>query len=267
MTGASKEPDMRDYDLELIAALVEGRLDDETEARALIDSGPQHRTEYEAQKLAFETLRGTGTAALSETESAQLHRDLWTALRTEAAAKPAKTPWYYIWAPVTAGLFVIVGLVTVLNQIGGVDADQLAADLPVTTAADAETLGTAESGGGEASPTVEEETDSGATATTAAGSDGSTDEAVALYAAEAQRVRQGELSAPLQEYSDAGVDADTDQACVEQAGLVDHRILATLSSPDDGSRVAVAHPEDETLADSPLVFVDLTTCEIVYRDE
>ena len=267
MTGASKEPDMRAYDLELIAALVEGRLDDETEARALIDSSSQHRIEYEAQSLAVETLRGAGTAALSETESAQLHRDLWTALRTEAAAKPAKTPWYHIWAPVAAGLFVIVGLVTVLDQIGGVDADQLAADLPVTTAADAETRDTADTGGGEVSPTAGEETDGGATATTAAASDGPTDEAAALYAAEAQKVRRGELSTPLQEFSDAGVNADTEQACVEQAGLVDHRILATLTSPDDGNRVAVAHPEDETLADAPIVFVDLTTCEIVYRDE
>ena len=267
MTGASKEPDMRDHDLELIAALVEGRLDDETEARALIDSSPQHRTEYQAQRLAFEALRDAGSATLSETESARLHRDVWTALRTEAAAKPAKTPWYYIWAPVAAGLFVIVGLVTVLNQIGGVEADQLALDLPVTTAADAEAPDPAESGGGEASPTVAEETDGGATDTTAAGSDVSGDEAAALYAAEAQRVRQGELSAPLLEYEEGRADADTDQACVERAGLADHRILATLTSPEDGHRVAVAHPEDETLADSPIVFVDLTTCEIVYRDE
>jgi hypothetical protein len=267
MTGASKEPDMRDHDLELIAALVEGRLDDETEARALIDSSPRHRTEYEAQKLAFETLRDAGTAALTETESAQLHRDLWTALRTEAAAKPAKTPWYYVWAPVAAGLFVIVGLVTVLNQVGGVEADQLAADLPVTTAV-AETLDTSESGaeGGASAPTTESE--GRATVTTAAtGSDGSTDEAAALYATEAEQLRRGELSAPLQEFTDTGADADSDQACVEEAGLADHVILATLTSPDDGHEVAVAHPEDETLSDSPIVFVDLSTCEIVYRDE
>jgi hypothetical protein len=256
---------MRDHELNLIAALVEGRLDDETEARALIDSSPQHRSEYEAQKLAYETLRDAGTASLSETESARLHRDLWTALRTEAAAKPTKTPWYYVWAPVAAGLFVIVGLVTVLNQIGGVEADQLAADLPVTTAGDAETLDTVDSGaegGGSATTSA-----AGAPGSTGSGTDGSTDEARALYAAEAQQLRQGDLNAPLEAYEDSSTEADSDQACVEEAGLSDHRILATLTSPDDGNRVAVAHPEGETLADSPIVFVDLSTCEIVYRDE
>src|ERR687892_348665 len=102
---------MRDQDLELIAALVEGRLDDETEARALIASSAEAREEYEAQKRAYESLAAMGTAHLTETERATLHRDLWTELRGGDTPERTKTPWYVRWSPVAAGLFVVVGIV------------------------------------------------------------------------------------------------------------------------------------------------------------
>ncbi len=111
---------MRDHELELIAALAEGRLEDESEARALIASSAEHLAEYEAQKLAFETLRSTPPAAMTDIERAALHRDVWTELRSPVPVGASGNPWYYRWMPVAAGMFVVVGLVAVINQ-GGQD--------------------------------------------------------------------------------------------------------------------------------------------------
>ena len=43
---------MRNKEVELIAALAEGSLEDETAARALVASSTKHQAEYEAQKTA-----------------------------------------------------------------------------------------------------------------------------------------------------------------------------------------------------------------------
>jgi len=73
---------MRKNEIELIAALAEGRLEDETAARALVDSSAAHRAEYEAHKTALEALIAIPSAQLSEHESAALHRDVWTELQS-----------------------------------------------------------------------------------------------------------------------------------------------------------------------------------------
>lgn len=67
---------MREHEIDLIAALVEGRLEDETEARALITSSPEMRQEYQAQKLAYEALAGAGMVRMTESERSALHRDI-----------------------------------------------------------------------------------------------------------------------------------------------------------------------------------------------
>lgn len=109
---------MRDQELELIAALVEGRLEDETEARALITSSIEAREEYETQKLAHDALQAMGTARLGEDERAALHRDVWTDLRAGAPTPKTRRPWYYRWVPVAAALFLVVGLAAVLSGGG-----------------------------------------------------------------------------------------------------------------------------------------------------
>ncbi|HSM45432.1 MAG TPA: hypothetical protein VK969_10490, partial [Acidimicrobiia bacterium] len=81
---------MRDDQIELIAALVEGRLEDESEARALIDSAPEFREEYEGQKTAYEMLTRVGTASLSDGERSALHRDVWTSLRQGTNTSPGR---------------------------------------------------------------------------------------------------------------------------------------------------------------------------------
>jgi hypothetical protein len=269
---------MRDHDLELIAALVEGRLEDETVARALIASSVEAREEYEAQKSAYQSLRSMGTAHLTETERAALHREVWTELHKEAPVK-GRSPWYYRWAPVAAGLFVVVGVAAVLSgggqevattfgdiaaELGG-DGDEDAA-APTTTAAGAADLYSDDAAGAEQAPatdTTEAMTDTTFAAEETGGSG-------AFYAAEAARVRDGVFTARLQGYDEAS-DPNVDR-CLEQAGLTNYGPVATYMPADTAQSnleepIVVAAPEQSVLAEAPLAFVDLSTCELVYFDE
>jgi hypothetical protein len=269
---------MRDHDLELIAALVEGRLEDETEARALIASSPEAREEYEAQKLAFESLRSMGVASLTEEERAALHRDVWTELRTETQAKRTM-PWYYRWVPVAAGLFVIIGLVTVLSG-GGQEVAETSNDIasglrdgeggaaPTTTAAGATFLDSGQDdAGAESAPT--ETTEEMSETTFAA--ETQSDESAAAFEDEATRVRERAFTARLQDYDEEAEDADV-EACLQQADLINYQPVATLTRPDPATSnleetIVVAAPERSDIADAPLAFVDLDTCEVVYLDD
>lgn len=283
---------MRDRDLELIAALVEGRLEDETEARALIASSPEHQAEYEAQKLAFTTLQEAGPASMTETERAVLHRDVWSTFRTEVAAKPARSPWYYRWAPVTAVLFVAVGLTAVLSQggdDGATETANLAADLPVETtgAADAATAedGTAETfaeAGGLTTDTTEAATEGTTTPEEGeAGADERTDtdlapvpdDEAAFYTAQAAEVRveESDEESPSTSTTEAAAISPS-QACVDtaasDAGLGDYRFVTMLPSPTgDGTEIAAAIAEGVDPTSAPVAFVQLNTCELVYLHE
>lgn len=278
MTRASNHG-MQDHDRELIAALVEGRLDDESEARALISSSPELREEYEAQQIAYEALRSTIPAKLSESERSDLHRDVWTALRAETASRPA--PWYSRLAPVAAGLLVVIGVATVFLP-GGQDSggDEAAAPLSADSATSASTSIAAESGGGEA------DGDDGETLETTAqsGEEAPADGAAAFYSSEAARVREGDFDeGNLETFSYTRTSNAPDiEECVDAAGLRAFRVVATLSeatTPQESATgstttsipaeaaIAVAVPEDADLGTAPVVFVDLGTCEVVYTDE
>lgn len=267
---------MRDHELELIAALVEGRLDDETEARALIAASTQAREEYEAQNLAYESLQAMGGAQLSEVERSTLRRDVWTELRADVPTGRSKNPWYYRWAPVAAGLFVVVGLAAVLTQ-GGQDAATTAGEISTALggadgASEATTTTAAGDAAGEAGDgddALEESapaTTEAMTETTAA--DTSYTRA-SFYEAEAVRVREGDYGERLRLYSADG-DDDVD-GCLAQLDLPEHRPVATLDPPTEvagnvGQHLLIAAPNDVPLADAPLTFVDLETCEVVYLD-
>ncbi len=109
---------MHDHDLDLIAALAEGSLHDETAARALVENCPECREEYAGQRAAIEFLASAPEVSMTELERAGLHRDLWTELRS-APATTKQVPWWYRWSYVAAGLFVVVGLAGVLSgQLG-----------------------------------------------------------------------------------------------------------------------------------------------------
>lgn len=265
---------MRDNELELIAALVEGRLEDETEARALIASSPEFREEYESQKLAYEALQGAASVELTESERSALHRDVWTALRREKTVA-GSSPWYYRWIPVTAAaLLVLVGLVAVLGQVGGQDSafDEIAADLAdgggenTAETTDSDSAG-ADEAGDDGAETFEESTES-----TAAASESLPDDPARYYAQEAERVREGEFTGRMQTY-DTESDRDV-SGCLERADLAEYLAVAILTPPDQVSQesvgeplVVVAVPEGSELSDAIVAFVDLSSCQVVYLDD
>lgn len=277
---------MRDHELELIAALVEGRLDDEAEARALVSSSSELQEEYQAQKLAYESLRDLGTASMSEIERASLHRDVWTAIRSNEKSAPSASPWIYRWVSIAAGLFVVVGLVTVLSQ-GGDDAAETFSEIGQalesgTTSADSD-------GGGEGFTAGDDGADSGSVmeetgTTTATASEEprslSTEPAV-FFSTQVSAVRDGDFDATRMEAYEADESDDAElETCfdvaIDDAGLDGYEVVATFI-PSAGAatnttfvtetRFAVAIPRAADPATAPIAFVDLNSCELVYLDE
>ena len=262
---------MRDQELELIAALAEGSLDDESDARALVASSEEARAEYEAQVGALNALSSVEPAMMSDSEKSTLRRDLWTELTAEARAKTAtKTPWYYRWTSVAASLFVVVGLVAVINQ---------ASQDPVaeTFREIGSSLDGGDSGrdgdGGSASVTTQAGSaaaEDGAEGAEPAAAPSAADET--YFYEQASKLRSGELT-NLTSGSDQSVD-DSLQACVDRS-LSGYMALGTLPDPigansevSEGATTAiVATPEESELASSAIAFVDADSCDLLHIDE
>lgn len=239
---------MRDHERELIAALADGSLEDETEARALLESSAEARTEYELQLDALRALSAAGAVMMTESERAVLHRDLWGRLRAEQA-KPA-TAGVYRWSLAAAALFVVVGLAAVLgggllNQAdSGEDraVEAIAADEADTSVAAAETADAlAGDGAAPMSPEAQE-----------------------YFAEEAARLRRSGTSFR----TDADDPEEVD--CLATAGLFDHEVIAVVgeddAAPVPGSYLAAVARGEEIGADTPIHFVDSDVCEEVYVD-
>jgi hypothetical protein len=261
---------MRNRDLELIAALVEGRLDDETQARALIESSAEARAEYEAQRLAYNVLSDLEPAALTETERSALHRDVWGALRSHPVGKTTSAPWYVRWVPAVAGIsvLVIVGVVVTLGggQESG-DFSEVAADLggATTTAA---ASGGAEDGdaGGDMAPLDAPTSTAGAMSQE---EDEISPEATQFFTAEAARIRTTE--GPGTTVGDDSTEQTDLESCLEDADLGGHVVADTVDVPDEldaaPGTVIAAIPEGVEVEGAPVTFVDRSTCEVVYVDE
>jgi hypothetical protein len=266
---------MRNHEIELISALVEGRLEDESEARSLIASSVDLQTEYEAQKKAHEALAAAGPTFMRDDERAALHRDVWTALTAET--RPSRTPWYYRWVPITAGLFVVVilGAVIVGGQADTVETAAVgaAADSAETTVAAA--TGTTEAAAGTTEAMAEAEA-----ASPLDESDGRAfDQLDAGLFADAARALRREGAVALAPASSAETAIDLDE-CLDKAdlhdvdviGIIDSASLADMSGtsiPDDVSKAfIVAVPADDDLETASFIFfVDSETCELVYTGQ
>ncbi len=246
---------MHDHSLDLIAALADGSLSDEAEARALVESCPECREEYRAQTEVIAWLASTPTVEMTDLEKAALHRDLWTELRNQPGKSPA-TPWWQRLAYVAAGLFVTVGLVSVLNNGALNDTGESGA----TTVAEALDAPVEEapfvaqgSDDGESAPEMATTT-AAATETTAFASGG--EESLALLFAELAedaRARQADRSATQ------GTDRDV-EACLSRVGLDEHVVVDEIDRDQIYLLVMPEDPEAEPI----VTFVVLPRCEIVY---
>lgn len=268
---------MREHELDLIAALAEGTLEDETEARALIASSERHRAEYEAQKAAIAALSDVESAEMTEQERAALRRDLWTELRSTEAAAPEKTSWLYRWSFAAAALLVLVGLVAVLSQGGFMAADEAAdsANLDTTEEAASDFLAPAESAQRTETTTAVGESDGAAGADTGLEADemAETRGDAAVFADAAERLRSTDF---------LGVSAAPDASMFDAAELEDCLLLAELEgfevvgtmtgeqisdtmTPEETFIVAVGR-DGELDAGAPIAFVEAGSCAVVHID-
>lgn len=254
---------MNRQELELIAALAEGSLDDETEARRMVASSPEFQAEYEAQRTAIETLRQVPEARLTEHERSALRRDVWTELRAQPAGRKLATPWYYRWSTVAAGLVLIVGLVAVLNRsdstVGLSQADD-ATELAAETERVATTnLAAEEAADGAAAPLASD--DFGA----ALDSDDS-EEATGFLAEVAVQARLGSAGSLTYSAAEAPDAKQSLELCLAAAGLEGHEVIGQLQFSPETTYIVAAPSEVDLTTDTPISFVDAASCELFYTD-
>lgn len=240
---------MHEHDLDLIAALADGSLDDQSAARDLVETCQECRQEYQTQVAILATLAIVEPVTMTELEKASLHRDLWTELR----AQPAETaaPWWYRVSYAAAGLFVVVGLVAVVNQLAG---DEVAETFSEVSS------GLDEGASGEtASPLSDDGSEESAGTTVAAADAGAGDTPDFKTLAEEARLQQ--LPPSVRANDSASEDLD----CVNAAGLENQEVVGTVDA-DRKYLIAVANDEDLD-AETPVNFVDATTCEVAHVEE
>ncbi len=244
---------MHRHDLDAIAALADGTLQDETAARALIESCQECRAEYESQRAVLTALSSVEAAVMTETEKAALHRDLWTALPSGQVPQPSKS-WWYRLSYATAGLFVVIGVAAVISQTGASDNAETLTGITVgldAADADAEAVDErqAESVGGAAT----EQTYA------AAAPDQPLD-----YTAIAELVRTDSDALSYSNFADDETASAPEEMgdCVLQAGLEDERILGAIES------FLLTVPVDADIGpDTPITFIQTDTCTVVHVEE
>jgi hypothetical protein len=265
---------MHRHDLNTIAALADGSLKDETQARALVESCDECRVEYESHKVVIAALAAVEPVTMTDLEKAALHRDLWTDLRADAAPAVKTPPWWYRWSYAAAGVFVVVGLVGVVSQLGGVSTSDSAAPEVFEAPDDASGvagLGTEDDGGADEVGADEAATDEAEVAETtiAAAEDAgngaetlsrSLDAATFSLLVEQARSVEPTSSEAAATFSN---DATARRAaeCVEEAGLSAQEVVGKVeASTMYLLTVAIGEEFD---ADTVFTVVDFETCQVL----
>ena len=261
---------MHSHDLDLIAAFADGSLQDSGEAQGLIESCAQCRAEYDAQLSTLAALDALPPVSpMTDIEKAALHRDLWTELRNPPAPVRAANPWWYRWTYAAAGLFVVVGLVSVIGQLDQDDSAQ-----PETLLAADTTAGGDDSTRDEEAEQFAPQSEGGsATATTTAADDGPQESPTTTAAA--TETTQAELAADedfeevataartsaLPEATTATTVAQQAEQCLDDEALGGHELLATIEL--DRTYLILIPAGVQLTENTPITFVDAATCEVV----
>lgn len=233
---------MRKHEVELITALAEGRLADESEARALIESSPKALIAYQDQVAAIEALsKLRDRPEMTGPEKSAMQRDLWTELtaaRTAPAAKKGKSATGAL-GYATAGIFVVAGLFAAMNVLGNSEFLQPAS---------LETLGGSTS----------------ATSDSAAEPPEIQVDRNERLAVLSEQARSGSLTYTRSAEADDVVSAASD--CLAEAGLDGYRLLGAIS--ESGASYLIVVPPGESFDRTmPIVFVDEATCTVAHRDD
>lgn len=266
---------MRRRDIELMAALAEGTLEDETEARALVATSEEHRSEYEAQLTAINALTGLGSAQMTQTETAALHQHVWSTLRAQPTQAKKGLPWYFRVGYGAAGLLVVIGLFSALDLGGGAsDSTGIAAETGGSqTFEDTQEASKAT----EQATRSADDTDGGEDASAAGGIAPSTplDAPLERFLADsADRIRAGDLTSDSltteSAYEQAEL-AEQNSDCVTEAGLVGYEALTFIdfegSDPEPMSFLVAVPETTEISPATPVVFIQPDDCTIVFTAE
>ncbi len=242
---------MHRHDLDLIAEYAGGLLEEETVARNLVETCNVCRAEYESQMSVLGALAGMESLAMTDQEKAVLHRDLWTDLRRPATTPTAaRRPWATWAAGVTAVLLLSVGLVGVLNQLGGGD----------TTAETFSEVGSSLDNG--FSGEGREETTRAATD----GLAGAPSEGLGYFydsTTDFASVAEQILADPKR-FSDAATFSSAEEECLESTALVG---FSLVSDNRDLTWLLVAIADDSDDETPAVAFIDPETCEVIHLEE
>ena len=263
---------MRSHEQELISALVEGRLEDEAEALALIASSDALHAEYEAQKLAYDALSAIPPAQLSDQERAALRRDVWTELQTQPTPGSSTTPWYFRWSTAAAGLFIVVGVLTITNLGGGGSRDTSTEAFSVTTSAAVLAPEEAAAKDGETDDAAE------ALDADAAGAAGNMrtipDPILQAFGLISDELRLNDPRFAGTSSSELQALAADHESCLTEAALEGYEVVSEFFDPTVGESEAIATaflaavPADQPIGpETPVAYVVLATCTLFYIDE
>lgn len=242
---------MHKHDPDTMAALADGTLEDQTGARALIAKCDECRAEYETQRAVLSALSAIEPAAMTETERAAFHRDLWTALRFREAPRPVR-PWWYRLSYAAAGLFVVIGVAAIISQTGG---DQVAETFAELSAG---------SDVGAADETVGDlQADTTRAAGTAPTYAAAAPQAVFDFAASAESVRSDPDILSPYSAEDGTIEVYGEESeCVDQSGIEGQRIVDAI-----GNYILVVPDGVEIGPDTPITFIERITCTVFHIEE
>jgi hypothetical protein len=118
-----------EHDLDLVAALAEGRSTDPVRAEELVHTCDVCAEAYHDHVLVLEAIAASPSPALGDLERRRLHSSIWSQIG-EAAEPPAvrSTPWWYRLAPVAAAVIVIAGITVALPEATDDAVDDLGGD-------------------------------------------------------------------------------------------------------------------------------------------
>lgn len=136
--------DNHDHDLEIVAALAEGRSTEPDRAHELVRTCPVCAQAYRDHRTVLEAIARDPVPQLDERERLGLRSSVWGDLDLDSApapptTRPARSPWWYRLAPVAAALVVVVGIAVVLPRGGDDSAEVAGTDAFDTAASDLQT--------------------------------------------------------------------------------------------------------------------------------
>lgn len=239
---------MHKHDLELMAQYADGTLNDDAVARSLVESCPTCRSEYESQTMVLALLAGVTSAEMTDTEKAALHRDLWTDLRAPASAPGRPLAWRGWAVGAAAAVFVVVGLIGVMSQLGGAD----------STAGETATILDAD-GGGFARDNSTDEATSIPDALSPAAEESYFYSQSSSFETVAEEARRMRLNDTTTDFTDATTKEQ--QLCLDRNDLDG---FALIEGMEEFTVLLVAIGPSDDVEAAKVAFIDPDSCEIVH---